>query len=185
MPFKSKAQQRFMFSAESKGELPKGTAERWAEHTTDIKALPEHKMNKTAAEIADAVIEKVASTRWLREFSSHPEDVMHELSRRSPTTMENLGYLFERNPTPRAESMLSATQKGLRADKQEQLSPFMDIMSAKTQGQFREISPDAMQHQIHKAREVTRKDPGLSWSEHQPDKNAPNRILNMQEWKRR
>jgi hypothetical protein len=42
MPFKSKAQQRFMFSAESKGELPKGTAERWAEHTPDIKALPEH-----------------------------------------------------------------------------------------------------------------------------------------------
>jgi hypothetical protein len=60
MPFKSKAQQRFMFSAESKGELPKGTAERWAEHTPDIKALPEHKTNKTAAEIADAVLEKIA-----------------------------------------------------------------------------------------------------------------------------
>lgn len=42
MPFKSKAQQRFMFAAESKGELPKGTAKRWAHHTPDIKALPEH-----------------------------------------------------------------------------------------------------------------------------------------------
>jgi hypothetical protein len=61
MPFKSKAQQRFMFSAESKGELPKGTAERWAEHTPDIKALPEHKMNKTAAEIADCVLSKISS----------------------------------------------------------------------------------------------------------------------------
>lgn len=42
MPFKSKAQQRFMFSAESRGELPKGTARRWAHHTKDIKKLPEH-----------------------------------------------------------------------------------------------------------------------------------------------
>jgi hypothetical protein len=68
MPFKSKAQQRWMFSAENKGELPKGTAERWAEHTPDIKALPEHKMNKTASEIADDVIEKVAAPRWLKEL---------------------------------------------------------------------------------------------------------------------
>jgi len=60
MPFKSKAQQRWMFSAEDKGELPKGTAERWAEHTPDIKALPEHKMNKTASEIADGILYKLA-----------------------------------------------------------------------------------------------------------------------------
>lgn len=58
MPFKSKAQQRFMFAAEGRGEVPKGTAERWAKHTPDIKALPERK--KTASEIADVVIEKVA-----------------------------------------------------------------------------------------------------------------------------
>jgi len=50
-----------MFAAEDRGELPKGTAERWAEHTPDIKALPEHKMNKTAFEIADAVIEKISA----------------------------------------------------------------------------------------------------------------------------
>jgi hypothetical protein len=72
MPFKSKAQQRFMFSAESKGELPKGTAERWAEHTPDIKALPEHKMNKTAADIADAVLEKVAAPAWMRPGKAMP-----------------------------------------------------------------------------------------------------------------
>ena len=41
MPFKSKAQQRFMFAAESRGELRKGTALRWAHHTDNIKALPE------------------------------------------------------------------------------------------------------------------------------------------------
>jgi hypothetical protein len=43
VPFKSKSQQRFMFAAEDRGELPKGTAERWAHHTPNIKALPEHK----------------------------------------------------------------------------------------------------------------------------------------------
>lgn len=36
MPFKSKAQQRFMFAT-----MPK-TAEKWAKHTKDIKGLPQH-----------------------------------------------------------------------------------------------------------------------------------------------
>jgi len=43
MPFQSKAQQRFMFAAESRGDLKKGTAERWAKETPSIKALPERK----------------------------------------------------------------------------------------------------------------------------------------------
>jgi hypothetical protein len=46
MPFKSKAQQRFMFAAESRGEVPKGTARRWAHHTKSIKSLPERKHKK-------------------------------------------------------------------------------------------------------------------------------------------
>ena len=41
MPFKSKSQQKFMFSAEKRGEIPKGTAKRWAKHTKNIKSLPE------------------------------------------------------------------------------------------------------------------------------------------------
>lgn len=41
MPFKSKKQQRFMFAAEQRGEIKKGTAERWAKETPNIKALPE------------------------------------------------------------------------------------------------------------------------------------------------
>ena len=41
MPFKSKAQQRFMFAAEDRGEVPRGTAKRWAEETPNIKKLPE------------------------------------------------------------------------------------------------------------------------------------------------
>jgi hypothetical protein len=41
VPFKSKAQQRWMFSAESHGDLPKGTALRWAHDTPSIKKLPQ------------------------------------------------------------------------------------------------------------------------------------------------
>lgn len=40
MPFKSKAQQRYMFAAEARGEIKKGTAEKWAKHTKNIKSLP-------------------------------------------------------------------------------------------------------------------------------------------------
>ena len=41
MPLKSKSQQRWMFWAESQDKLPKGTAKRWADHTPEIKSLPE------------------------------------------------------------------------------------------------------------------------------------------------
>jgi len=52
-PFKSKAQQRFMFAKERRGELPKGTARRWAHETPSIKSLPEKKA---------MLIEKIART---------------------------------------------------------------------------------------------------------------------------
>ncbi len=41
MPFRSRAQMRWMFAAERRGEVPKGTAKRWAEETPNIAALPE------------------------------------------------------------------------------------------------------------------------------------------------
>jgi hypothetical protein len=44
MPFKSKAQRRWMFAAESRGEVPKGTARRWAHETKG--RLPERAMKK-------------------------------------------------------------------------------------------------------------------------------------------
>ena len=43
MPFQSQAQRRLFFAKEERGELPKGTAKRWAKHTKNIKALPEKK----------------------------------------------------------------------------------------------------------------------------------------------
>jgi hypothetical protein len=49
MPYKSKSQVRLFHAMEDRGELPKGTAHRWAEHTSDIKSLPEHKKHKKGA----------------------------------------------------------------------------------------------------------------------------------------
>jgi len=43
MPFKSKAQQRFMFAAQARGDIKPGTAERFAKATPSIKKLPEYK----------------------------------------------------------------------------------------------------------------------------------------------
>jgi len=41
MPLRSKQQMRKFFAMENRGELPKGTARRWAHHTPNIKSLPE------------------------------------------------------------------------------------------------------------------------------------------------
>ena len=51
MPFKSKAQMGLFFAKEKRGELPKGTAKRWAHHTPSIKKLPE-KVNKKSLSMA-------------------------------------------------------------------------------------------------------------------------------------
>ena len=52
MPFTSKAQQKWMFAAEDRGELPKGTAKEWARHTKDMKHLPEYAHGRKIAERA-------------------------------------------------------------------------------------------------------------------------------------
>ena len=61
MPFKSKRQQRFMFAAESRGDLPKGTAKRWAKHTPDIKDLPEKASKKEAFDLGALAVVKEAT----------------------------------------------------------------------------------------------------------------------------
>lgn len=48
MPFKSEAQRRWMYAAEARGDVPKGTAKKWQEHTR-----PPH-LTKEAAALAQA-----------------------------------------------------------------------------------------------------------------------------------
>jgi len=69
MPFKSKAQQRFMFAAESRGEVPKGTARRWAHHTPDIKSLPEKKHTKKA--MLYVLVSKLQKRAALQKITDH------------------------------------------------------------------------------------------------------------------
>jgi len=51
MPFKSKAEARFMFAAEKRGDVKSGTAEEWARATKSIKSLPERIKGKAKSEI--------------------------------------------------------------------------------------------------------------------------------------
>jgi hypothetical protein len=46
MPYKSKSQQRKFFAMESRGDVPEGTARRWAHETPNIKRLPEKLKDK-------------------------------------------------------------------------------------------------------------------------------------------
>lgn len=63
MPFKSKAQSRLFFAKEARGELPKGTAERFAHETPGgIKGLPERKgkrRRRASREERDRVLESL------------------------------------------------------------------------------------------------------------------------------
>ena len=85
MPFKSRAQQRYMFAAEDRGELPRGTARRWARHTKSIKKLPlraddqdsdeEEKVATLVANWADRWVRRVASVRPFDKMANRYERV--------------------------------------------------------------------------------------------------------------
>lgn len=74
MPFKSKSQQRWMFAAEARNEVPKGTAERWAKHTPNIKKLPERK--KEATIITTEILSKLGKEQTMRKTASQIADVV-------------------------------------------------------------------------------------------------------------
>lgn len=65
MPFESKAQRRFFYAAESRGELPRGTAARWEKETPKGKKLPERK--KTAAYDVGVVVGLAKAITELQE----------------------------------------------------------------------------------------------------------------------
>lgn len=70
MPIKSKAQQRFLFSAEARGELPAGTAKRWARHTKNMKNLPEKVKKEADVQLPDIPPKVDAdSVPWTKGFT--------------------------------------------------------------------------------------------------------------------
>jgi hypothetical protein len=84
MPFQSKAQARWMFAAQSRGELPKGTANRWAAHTKNIKKLPQHAETMDSEKCAE-LLRQVLDSTDSGPFSTVP----------SPT-LASAGPLFDR-----------------------------------------------------------------------------------------
>ena len=62
MPFKSKAQQRFMFAKHPT------IAKRWAKETKSIKKLPEHKKNMPGMSVHPMVICTEAIRRQVRDY---------------------------------------------------------------------------------------------------------------------
>jgi hypothetical protein len=88
VPFRSEAQRKFMFAAQARGDIPKGTAERWQEHTPKGKKLPEH-VKKTASQIADEVLAKLGANvaRGIGVFSAGkggPKALERAVHRESP-----------------------------------------------------------------------------------------------------
>ena len=63
MPFKSKAQQRFMFAAQAEGSIPEGMANRWAKETKNFKKLPEKVKPKTAGLMVHNALMKCAAIK--------------------------------------------------------------------------------------------------------------------------
>lgn len=61
MPFKSKSQRRFMYAAEARGDVPKGTAKKWEEHTPKDKPLPE-KVASVRSHVATGAIGAILGT---------------------------------------------------------------------------------------------------------------------------
>jgi hypothetical protein len=104
MPFKSLAQERLFFAKEKRGELPKGTAERWARHTPSQKALPEHvkhkKSEKSAAVATEAEVNEFVKAAMARYAElGVPKDVAAELfSRKMTKVAEQLGLAMREDP---------------------------------------------------------------------------------------
>lgn len=48
MPFKSEAQRRFMYAAEKRGEVKRGTAKRWERETPKGRKLPKRVKHRSA-----------------------------------------------------------------------------------------------------------------------------------------
>lgn len=57
MPFKSEKQRRFLFAAEARGEVPKGTAKRWQEETPKGK-LP-MRVKKSEIQLPDHAVDEL------------------------------------------------------------------------------------------------------------------------------
>jgi hypothetical protein len=86
MPFKSDSQRRFMFAAEDRGEIPEGTAERWAHHTKNIKHLPEHVRHKKSDDVIASLARAAAEQPFVEKLARDAEMSVPLVYRLAETT---------------------------------------------------------------------------------------------------
>lgn len=117
MPFKSKAQMRKFYSMERDGELPKGTAQRWADETPNIKSLPERVKPKKAKPKLKKVafchgFMKVATSGWNLSEDASEESRFSQMQNGSPGA-----NLREGAETGQARGRATRTQGVLNEDR--------------------------------------------------------------------
>lgn len=120
MPFQSKSQQRYMFAAESRGDLPKGTARRWAHHTPDMKALPEKKDEKKAAMEREFGVKKTLndnSPRMERRFAVKKtlNDNLDKQAMFSAKQIEKIASTLRKLPRPIQQKLAAHVSRQLES----------------------------------------------------------------------
>ncbi len=114
MPFKSKAQQRWMYSAEQRGELPKGTAKKWSDHTPAIKKLPErvkkaydtgvlYALKLAGTEQAKDAPQTTGETRLKRNHEPHDFFAVKRMFARAGTKKKETGKHVNLKDQPKEE----------------------------------------------------------------------------------
>lgn len=124
MPFKSKSQQRFMFAAEARGDLPKGTARRWAHETPNIRRLPE-RVKKSKKEACARLAAELGRRHLLEKNAGLADSLINFGSRTFHWWAPAAAGAFLAGPGYRQEGALAgliASRLGLRAGRMAGLS---------------------------------------------------------------
>jgi hypothetical protein len=100
MPYKSEAQRRWMHAAESRGEVPKGTASHWEHTTPKNKKLPEH-VKKTAAVLASEILHKtgreISTNKTKKTAAEIADSIMHKCAADPIPISETIAKLVANN----------------------------------------------------------------------------------------
>lgn len=92
-----------MFAAEERGEVPEGTAQRWADHTKNIKDLPEKKKHKKTAMIKHAALLAAVLTlnqQKRAQYIQTPEENPNWLDEQTAAREKANAESFAAGPTP-------------------------------------------------------------------------------------
>lgn len=132
MPAKSQAQLRFMFAAERRGELPTGTAKRWADHTPDIKGLPQHVGDRKPTAAKKVAPKRPAALSGV--LAAEPADLAKTAAQSTQINAPSPSVLADYPDQPPAEAaaMAEITEGGLTQVMDRARLRFMNKLSSFT-----------------------------------------------------